>query len=100
MSNENPAPPVEVATPAVPPVDPTPNHQPATPPAAHLVINGEKSEREIELERRLEEKERVIKNREREVATHQLEVQRLKELTGAPAPKPAKRRGFYGWENN
>ena len=86
---ENPAPPSEV--PNSPQVSPAPAPPPETlapPPAAHLVIHGIKSEREIQLEQRLEETERVKKDREMRISELEDQCQQLKRIPGgSPAPK-------------
>ena len=86
---ENPAPAPQV--PNSPQVSPAPAPPPETlapPPAAHLVIHGIKSEREIELEQRLNETERLKKSREMRIAELEDQCFQLKRIpAGSPAPK-------------
>ena len=90
MEPTNANPPIETETPPAPP--------PAPPPSAALVIHGTKSEREIELERRLEDSERRLNEtaaekraRELRVAELERDVQELKQIpTRAPNPRRPK----------
>jgi hypothetical protein len=53
------------------------------------VVEGEKSEREIELERDLESERASRRKAETDAAYHADEARRLKELQSGPTPKPA-----------
>jgi hypothetical protein len=102
MIDENDSPKVPAAD-AVPPVAAvpethnselvTPAAAAAAPPAAALVVHGEiKSERELQLERQLEETARRMKEMEIEIAEQERDVEELKKIPAAtPPPKPAKR---------
>ena len=93
MDNEIPPPPVETPveeTPKTPPPAP-PANAPAPPPVAALVLNGEKSEREIVLERELETERARAKRAEIVAAEKELENQRLKEIPAPPKPPKVKR---------
>ena len=88
-------------TPAAPsPAPSAPSAPPANvapPPVAHAAVTGPKSERELELERRL--KQREIEIAERDDRARQLS-ERLAALERPPAPAPAapktpKRFGFF-----
>ncbi|HEY5232009.1 MAG TPA: hypothetical protein VIK35_00545 [Verrucomicrobiae bacterium] len=72
--------------------------QAAPPPAARLVVNGEKSEREIELEGLLADTEQKISAAERRAieaesiaAETERENQTLKEIPAPPKPPKVKR---------
>lgn len=97
-----PAPPVQNQNPWVP----VPAAVPAPPPATALVVNGVKSEREIELERQLEDtnvrltaNERRALEAERRAAELERDNQELKKIPAAPKPKakrnPFDLRGFF-----
>ncbi len=94
--NENPPPPAEVPQPAVPPQNPAPPpdvQAPAPPPAAALVSEGEvKSERELQLERRLAETESAKIERERRIAELERDNEELKKIPAGSAQPPRKRR--------
>ena len=99
MESEISTPPAEkpeVQTP--PPPAPVQTNQPAPPPAARLVVEGVKSEREIELEGLLAAKdetltaaERRALEAERKAAEFERENQLLKEIPAPTAPKKVKR---------
>jgi len=78
-TNENPAAPAQISEPFVPTAPAAP------PPAAHLVVHGTKTEREIELERQLEETQREKRAREIRVSELERDVEELKKI---PAPRP------------
>jgi hypothetical protein len=70
----------------------------APPPAANLVIHGEKSEREIHLEKLLSERDSEISDAqrgrleaERQAAEFERENQELKKIPAAPAPVKEKK---------
>ena len=92
MDENNPSP-AEVPTPEVPAENPTPATEvpvSAAPPAAALVINGTKSEREIQLERDLEKERDRAKRAEIVAAEKEREVQELKKIPAVPKPKKEK----------
>ena len=108
--NENvaTAPEVPPATPVQSqnPPAPVPAAVPAPPPATALVVNGVKSEREIELERQLEDtnvrltaNERRALEAERRAAELERDNQELKKIPAAPKAKakrnPFDMRGFF-----
>jgi hypothetical protein len=77
---------------------PTPAPQPAAPPATNLVIHGDKSEREIELEGLLSDRDEKLSaaergklEAERKAAEFERENQELKKIP-APAPQPKVKR--------
>jgi len=89
-------------TPAPVPAPETPAPIQAAPPAASLVINGEKSEREVELETLLEdttgkltEAERGRLEAERLAAEYERENQELKKIPAPPKPPKPKRK--HNW---
>ena len=87
VKTEHPTPPADAAA--------------APPPAAALVAHGTKSEREVELERRLEHTEREKIDRERRVSELERDVEELKQIPGLPvlvAKKP-KRKFFTSFSN-
>ncbi len=93
MDDENNPAPAEVPPPAVPAENPAPEI-PAAPPAAALVVNGTKSEREIELERQLADTSGNLTKAEQralkaELRTAELERdnQELKKIPAVPKPK-------------
>jgi hypothetical protein len=76
-----PAPPVQTQNP--PPAPPVPAGNP--PPAAHLVVTGDvKSERELELERKLDAAERARREAEIIAAEKEDEAARLREIQSRP----------------
>lgn len=99
--DENTPPAAEVPTPppvpAPPPPAPAPPQTPsaipqtpAPPPAAALVVNGTKSEREIQLERDLADKDKIILERERIIAERERDLQNLTSPPPVAVPRPAK----------
>ncbi len=90
MVNEVPSP--EIPQPEIPPQNPAP------PPAASLVVNGDlKSERELVLERReneIAERERKARELEEKVSRREMTIQEREEILATvppvPTPKPAK----------
>lgn len=79
--------PAPTDTPAPGVVTPGPS-QPAAPPATKIVVEGTKTEREIELERQRDEALAARKKAETDASYHQSEAQRLREIQSAPAPQP------------
>jgi hypothetical protein len=88
----------EPAAPAAPSVElPAQPAQPAAPPAAVIVNHGERTEREIVLERELQTEKLARKKAETDAGYAQDEARRLKELQAmANAPKPKNKNGT-GW---
>ena len=65
---------------------------PEPPPATLIVVEGTKTEREIELERRLEEEATARRQAETDASYHADEARRLKELQSqTPAPPAGKK---------
>ena len=94
MIDENPPAPLEVSNPPIPPENPAPPVQ-ASPPATALVLNGTKSEREIELERKLDAETERAKKAEVIAAEWQRENEDLKTIPRpAPAPKPKRKHNW------
>jgi hypothetical protein len=98
--DENSTPPAEVPAPPVQTENPTSEVQAAPPPAAALVVHGEKSEREIELEQQLADTsgnltkaERRALEAERRAAELERDNQELKKIPAAPKSK--KERAWY-----
>jgi len=92
MNDEIPATPLEnppIPSPAPAPTIPANN--PAQPPATRLVVTGEKSEREIQLEAQLEAERAGRRTAETIAAEKEREVQELKKIPATPAPKKEKR---------
>jgi len=93
MNSENPMPPAEIPVPQVkvenpppPPVEVPP--LPAPPPAANLIVNGVvKSEREVELEKRLTAAEQEKRQLEMTVSERERDIQELKKI---PVPRSEK----------
>ncbi|MEI6193602.1 MAG: hypothetical protein WCS42_04655 [Verrucomicrobiota bacterium] len=85
MDNEIPTPPAPVPTNEVPGENKPP--PPAAPPAADLVNKGEKSEREIQLERVAEAAIERAKKAEVIAAEKEREVQELKKIPAEKTPK-------------
>ena len=83
-----PKPPSEEPPPPAPPAPPSPPPAPlaAPPPAAEIVLTGEKTERELQLEKDLEAERQSRKKIELDNAQLQDEVHRLK---SPPPPTPA-----------
>lgn len=101
MATEDPTPTptaTPTATPETPPNPPgplaTPPHQ-APPSAAKVVLEGPKTERELALERQLEEERKGRKAAETDAAHLQDENRRLKDVP-TPEPKPKKKKKA-GW---
>ena len=82
-----------------PPEGGTPN--PAPPPATKIVVEGTKTEREIELERKLADTEAAKRKAETDASYHADEARKLREFQSAPpitAPvKPKRVRSFMGF---
>lgn len=92
-------------TPTAPPADPpAPTDPPAEPPATRVVLNAEKSERELNLEKELADEKSARKQVEMKAAELEDQNSQLKKIpTNTPAPTPNKRRKkgimeefFYG----
>jgi hypothetical protein len=88
-----------------PPPSPAPDVTPpppasAPPPATKIVVEGTKTEREIELERRLNETEARAKKAETDAGYHADEARKARELlTAVPAPRAKQKRTAVGfWE--
>ena len=94
MPDEIPPPAPE--TPEVP-AAPSPAPVPPAPPAARLVVEGLKSEREIELERALETERDRAKRAEIIAAEAERKAQELLQIPKPPAPKKEKRKP--GWSD-
>jgi hypothetical protein len=83
--------------PSTPPATPPPPSDP--PPATRIVVEGQKTEREIELERRLEDESNARRKAETDASYHADEARRLKELQSqVPQPRKQKRIGVGFWE--
>ena len=81
-----------------PDVTPAPAPSPAPPEATRIVVTGEKSERELTLEKQLEEANSARRKAETDASYHQDEARRLKELQTAPPPTKKKvKRAGVGW---
>lgn len=80
----------------VPPLD-------APPPAAKIVVEGAKTERELALEQELEAEKSGRKKDQTRLSELEDENHRLKEPTRDPKPKPKKYKGaafgVLGWED-
>lgn len=79
-------------------VDATDNN--GAPPAAAIVVSGDRSERERQLESELEEERKQRKKAETNAAHHQDEARRLKEAglrPTPPTPAPDKRSSLERW---
>jgi len=75
----------------VPTVDP-PLQTPVAPPAATVVTQGSRTERESDLERQLDEERQARRKAETDAAYAQDEARRLKDIqTARPEPPKAKR---------
>jgi hypothetical protein len=90
----SPAPPAPAAVPAATaPVAPPP--APELPPAARIVVEGSKTERESELEAELETERSARRKAETDASYAQDEARRLKEVQSRePRPRPAKKSGW------
>jgi hypothetical protein len=86
------------ATPSAAP-DPAPTPAPAPaaapPPAAVVVLEGTKTEREIQLEKDLETERLARRKAETDAAYAQDEFRRLKEIPMPPPPNPKKSRNTF-----
>ncbi|MDE2100725.1 MAG: hypothetical protein KGL39_26000 [Patescibacteria group bacterium] len=86
-----------------PPVNPAPSAPPAPPPAAEVVINGERSERELQLEAELERERSGRKKDQTKLCELEDENHRLKQVPATPARGRNKSAGpistFFGWED-
>jgi hypothetical protein len=98
-------PPAEVVTQASPPPAPPAPPEiaaPAPPPAARIVVEGERSEREIDLESELQaERDRhattAAEKKQREIRISELEDER-RTLLAPPAPKKSTMERFMAGE--
>ena len=98
VMSDTPAP-APAAAPAAPDNTPsTPPASPEAPPATRLVVTGTKTEREIELERKLDEEATARRKAETDAAYHADEARRLKELQSQPPVPPKRVRRFMGFE--
>jgi len=79
------------------PAAPSPSPVPPAPPAARLVVEGVKSEREIELERALETERDRAKRAEIIAAEAERKAQELLQIPKPPKPKKEKRKP--GWSD-
>ncbi len=86
-------PPTAPETPEVPTATPDPEVQ-APPPATKLVVHGVKSEREIELEARVEAAEKKQRDEEFIAAEKEREAQELKRIPAPPRAKPVKKHNW------
>ena len=83
-----------------PPTPPAPAPDPA-PPATKIVVEGTRTEREIELERTLENERTARRKAETDASYHADEARRLKELqTATPPAKSRRRYGFFEQEED
>lgn len=87
-------PPIEPTPPASPPTSPGPA---APPPVAAIVVNGDKTERELQLEKDLAAERQAKKQVELDNAQMQDELHRMKTPpTPAPVNPPPRKRGPLG----
>jgi hypothetical protein len=88
--SSTPTPPIPDAAPVAPtdPVAP----MAAPPTAALVVINGDKTERELQLEKQLADAQSDTRKAQTDASYAQDEARRLKEIQTRPPPKPAKRK--------
>ena len=94
--SDTPNPDPTPAAPVPPAPTPTPTPAPAGPPAALTVIQGGKTEREIALEREIEEHKTARTKAERDAAYALDEARKLKEIqTQRPAPTPKAKKGGF-----
>lgn len=97
--NENPPPAPEVPANPVQAENPPPAAAPAPPPAATIVVNGTKTERELELERQLADRDEKLSAAERarrDAEFHAAEKEReAQEARAARVVKPKKERSTF-----
>lgn len=79
-----PQPPTQAPQPAAPPPNPTPT----APPAARTVLDGDRTERELELIEENKRKDETIKNRETKISELEDRLHQLTTPSTSPAPEP------------
>jgi len=85
-------------TPTTTGATPPPSEPPAAPPATRIVVEGTKTEREIELERELESARCAQKLAETNAAYSADEARRLKEIQNQIPPSPPRKKTVgVGW---
>ena len=94
--DENAPAPVEVPIAEIPPANPAPA-APAAPPATAVVLAGTKTEREIELERRLTETEEKMNRIEREKREAEILAAEKQRDAEAISKKYNEKRKVKGW---
>ena len=100
MPDETPSPAAEIPVAEIPPENPAPAAAapvPAAPPATAVVLAGTKTEREIELERRLTETEEKMNRIEREKREAEILAAEKQRDAEAISRKYNEKRKVKGW---